>query len=123
MLIGELAQATGISKDTLRFYEQMGLIHAGERPAGSRRYKDFSEQTIHRLTLIQRAKKLGFTLNQIQQTLDSWTSGKLSYAEKIQILEDKMADIDNQVAELYAMKAYLEEKRAFVQQQASSNAS
>ena len=44
MLIGELAEVSGLSKDTIRFYEKIGLIQAGDRIAGTRRYKEFSEQ-------------------------------------------------------------------------------
>ncbi|MGF1518891.1 MAG: MerR family DNA-binding transcriptional regulator [Nodosilinea sp.] len=40
MLIGELAKQTGLSKDTIRFYEKMGLIAASHRPAGTRFYKE-----------------------------------------------------------------------------------
>ena len=115
MLIGELAVASGLSKDTIRFYEKIGLIRAGDRIAGTRRYKEFSEQTVNRLSLIQKAKRLGFTLNEIKQTLDSWQDGSLTNGEKIQIIEEKMADIDEQIAELEGIKDYLDSKRTFLQ--------
>ena len=114
MLIGELSAETGISKDTLRFYEKIGLISAGERRAGTRTYKEFSEGTINRLGLIQKAKKLGFTLNEIRQTLDSWTDGSLSVVEKIALLEEKMTEIDGQIEELKGIKGYLDNKKAFL---------
>jgi len=117
MLIGELAEVSGLSKDTIRFYEKIGLIRAGDRIAGTRRYKEFSEQTIGRLSLIQKAKRLGFTLNQIKQTLDSWQDGTLSIAQKIQIIEEKTSDIDRQIAELEGIKDYLNSKRMFLQTQ------
>lgn len=122
MLIGELASASGISKDTIRFYEKIGLISAGERKAGSRTYKEFDPTVLARLSLIQKAKRLGFTLNQIRQTLDSWQNGELSYAEKIQIIEDKMDDIDTQIEELLGIKSYLNSKLIFLQQELARTA-
>lgn len=118
MLIGEVAAASGLSKDTIRFYEKIGLIRAGNRIAGTRRYKEFSPSTLNRLNLIQKAKRLGFTLNEIKQTLDSWQDGSLSSAQKVQIIEEKMAGIDEQIAELEGIKAYLNNKRTFLQKAA-----
>ena len=46
MLIGELSRKTGLTKDTIRFYEKLGLITAGERQAGTRLYKEFSEEML-----------------------------------------------------------------------------
>ena len=122
MLIGELSTASGISKDTIRFYEKIGLISAGERRAGSRTYKEFDPLVLNRLSLIQKAKRLGFKLNEIKQTLDSWQSGELSYAAKMQILEEKMSDIDAQIEQLLSIKAYLGEKLAFLQAESARSA-
>lgn len=115
MLIGELSAKSGISKETIRFYEKIGLIAAGERRAGTRIYKEFSPAIIDRLKLIQQAKKLGFKLSEMKHTLDSWESGKLSKIEKIQIIQQKMADIDTQVEQLGQIKAYLADKLIFLQ--------
>ena len=114
MLIGELSLETGISKDTIRFYEKIGLLSAGERRVGSRTYKEFSDQTVNRLGLIQKAKRLGFTLNEIRQTLDSWTDGSLATDEKVALLEEKMTEIDSQIEELRNIKSYLSSKKAFL---------
>ncbi|MEL6903398.1 MAG: MerR family transcriptional regulator, partial [Cyanobacteria bacterium J06606_4] len=72
MLIGELAKQSNLSKDTIRFYEKIGLLSAGERRAGSRVYKEFPPHTLMRLQLIRQAKKLGFTLSEIKGAIDSW---------------------------------------------------
>lgn len=55
MLIGELAKATGTTKDTIRHYDQMGLLISTERQAGSRSYKDYSQDNIERLDMIRLA--------------------------------------------------------------------
>ena len=69
MLIGELAKHVGTSIDTIRYYEREGLlkpIHI--RDSG---YREFDELSIERLSFILRAKKLGFTLKQIKDLLNS----------------------------------------------------
>lgn len=52
VLMGELARKTGLSKDTIRFYEKIGLITAQEPQAETRFYKEFSEDTVERLFTI-----------------------------------------------------------------------
>lgn len=58
MLIGELAQKTGLSKDTIRFYEKLGLVEATSRQAGTRTYIDFSPEMLERVVLITQGKSL-----------------------------------------------------------------
>jgi MerR family transcriptional regulator, copper efflux regulator len=46
MLIGELSKQTGLSKDTIRFYEKLGLITASNHDMGTKSYKKYSLETI-----------------------------------------------------------------------------
>ena len=68
MLIGELSQQVNLSRDTIRFYEKMELIQPLVRNNG---YKDYPEQTLQQLKLIQTAKNLGFTLAEIKQIINA----------------------------------------------------
>ena len=107
MLMGELAKKTGLSKDTIRFYEKMGLITAQERQAGSRIYKEFGESTISRLQRINRGKVLGFTLNEMRPLLDVWEEGKLPHSEMIAVIEQKLAEIAEKMQQLNEIKTDL----------------
>lgn len=93
MLISELSKKTGLSKDTIRFYEKMGLIAASDRQAGSRIYKKYSVETIERLLMINQGKGLGFTLNEIKQLLDEWGNNAIPKNEQIGIIEHKIEEI------------------------------
>ena len=62
MRIGELAQASAVSRDTLRFYEQRGLI-AAQRSANG--YRDYPAQMVQLVLYIKTAQRLGFTLGEI----------------------------------------------------------
>ena len=107
MLIGELAQKTGLSKDTIRFYEQMGLIIASDRQAGSRTYKEFSVETIERLLLINQGKSLGFTLNEMKQLIDASIDGSLPIEEKIKITKCKLDQVNEKIRQLQAIEIQL----------------
>ena len=107
MLIGELSKKTGLSKDTIRFYEKMGLIVASDRRAGTRIYKEYNPETVERLLMIAQGKGLGFTLNEIKQLLDEWGSGAISKRDQIKIVECKIEEIVEKIRQLDAIKTYL----------------
>lgn len=64
--IGTLGQATGISADTLRYYEKIGLLQDIARQGGQRRY---TAQHLDQLRFIKRAQTMGFSLAEIAQLL------------------------------------------------------
>lgn len=107
MLIGQLAAATGCTRDTLRFYEKLGLIKGPRDRSG---YRHYGPQSLERVQLIQHAKVLGFTLGEIGALLDDWESGRLSIAEKQTIFRDKIVDVEQRIAALKAVRTYLEDK-------------
>lgn len=69
MLIGELSRKTGLSKDTIRFYEKRGMISLGYKQRRANNYKEYSDEVFDRLQVIKRIKHLGFTLNEITDFL------------------------------------------------------
>lgn len=111
MLIGELSRKTGLTKDTIRFYEKMGLITACNRRAGTRLYKEFSEAMLQRLLLISQAKALGFTLNEIKQLVEEWGShSTIPEREQIYIIERKLEEISQKMRQLAEIQSYLTAK-------------
>jgi MerR family transcriptional regulator, copper efflux regulator len=111
MLIGELAQRTGLTKDTIRFYEKMGLITACDQQAGTRLYKEFSEEIMQRLLLINQAKALGFTLNEIKKFVQDWGNhSTIPEREQIRIVERKLEEISQKMRQLTEIQSYLTAK-------------
>jgi MerR family transcriptional regulator, copper efflux regulator len=111
MLIGELAQRTGLTKDTIRFYEKMGLITACDQQAGTRLYKEFSEEIMQRLLLINQAKALGFTLNEIKKFVQDWGNhSTIPEREQIRIVERKLEEISQKMRQLAEIQSYLTAK-------------
>ncbi|MEU1470602.1 MerR family transcriptional regulator [Streptomyces sp. NPDC005761] len=107
MRIGELAAQTGMTRDTLRFYEKMGLI-AGRRLANG--YRDFAPGTVAWLHYVRTAQTLGFSLAEIAQTGEK-LSGAPDVAEALSALfEEKIQLVDARMAQLAALRADLAER-------------
>lgn len=67
MRVGELADRSGLSASTLRYYEKLGLLRPASRNASG--YREYTKETLDQLALIQRAKELGFSLREIRALL------------------------------------------------------
>jgi len=114
MLIGELSKKTGLSKDTIRFYEKLGLIEANARQAGTRTYMEFSPDMLERLVLITQGKALGFTLNEMKHLIETWGTIAMPIAEKLSIIDRKLDEITAKMEQLEEIKQYLLDKRSKV---------
>jgi MerR family mercuric resistance operon transcriptional regulator len=102
MRIGQLAKAAEVNIETVRFYERKGLIQQPLKPFEG--YRDYSSKVLERLLFIKRAKKLGFTLEEIVGLL-SMESAK---CEEIQeMATNKLADIRSRIADLNRMESVL----------------
>ena len=112
MLIGELAAKAGCSRDTIRFYEKVGLVEGARGRTESNNYKHYDEQMVERILLVKQAKLLGFTLDEIQGLLVAWETGSLSGEEKTKLFVDKIALVDQRIAELKRVRNYLKQKLA-----------
>jgi len=86
MLIGELATTSGLSRETLRFYEKLGLIHSRRLPNGYRRY---SPETLTLVMYIRTAQQLGFSLSEIGREIPRLWQGAASDADIAQVLQNK----------------------------------
>ncbi|MFI9804177.1 MerR family DNA-binding transcriptional regulator [Streptomyces sp. NPDC052301] len=104
MRIGELAARTGMSKDTLRFYEKIGLIE-GERLANG--YRDFPPETEIWLQYVRTARTLGFTLAEIARHGERLRGVPDSAAALSALFEEKIQVVDARMAELTALRADL----------------
>lgn len=106
--IGEVADATGFPVTTLRYYEDQGLMPSPARsPAGHRLYSDVH---VERLELMARAKRLGLRLNEAAVLADAWQHEQCSvtHEQLVGLLETKLAEVREQVAELTAFARQLE---------------
>lgn len=105
MMIGEVAKQSGVGIETIRYYEQEGLLQEPERrPSG---YRVYDESAVERLAYIKRAKELGFTLAQIRELLELPFAAHSGCDHIRQRAEAKLADIDSKIRSLQQMKRLL----------------
>ena len=76
MRIGEVAKITGVTKDTIRLYEKMGLIKEASRPFEYNNYKDYNTDHVETIKMIIVMKELGLTLKECKEVIDSIESNK-----------------------------------------------
>jgi len=104
MQIGELATATGLTRDTLRFYEKRGLL-APRR--GANGYRDYPPEAVQWMGYVRTAQSLGFTLSEIEADLPLLGQGDASAPRLREALAAKLREIDRRVEGLAALRQEL----------------
>lgn len=107
MRIGEMASRTGVSRDTIRFYERMGLLDTAAQPHLSNNYKEYSALAVRRIELIAHAKALGFTLKEIAGVIAGWESDSLAADEKSRLIAVKIGEVESKAHSLSVLRAAL----------------
>ena len=106
MLIGELADAAGVTSQAVRFYERKGLLPEAER--GANGYRVYDESTLARLRFIDVAQAAGLTLSEIRSIIDLRDDGTVPCAHVATLIDSKIADVRARIAHLAALQAELE---------------
>ncbi|HHI75857.1 MAG TPA: MerR family transcriptional regulator [Gammaproteobacteria bacterium] len=105
MRIGEVTRRLGISADTLRYYERLGLLPGVPRTAGGARL--YREQDLSRLGFIQRAKAMNFSLEEIAQLLEMRDDPQHARDEVRRLTRDKLASVEAQLERLDLLRREL----------------
>lgn len=116
MKIGELEIRSGASRHTLRYYEQIGLISPLRQ---TNNYRVYTEQTLQDLDFIQRAQSMGFSLGEIGEILDAQRNKLIDCADGAKLIEKKMAEIKQKIANLQSIHRYLDVERAALEASAA----
>ena len=103
--IGEIAAEAGVSAHTLRYYEKIGLLKNIPKDSGGQRVYNASHIT--QIKFIRRAQRMHFSLDEIKQLLllDSQTA--MPKPEVQSLVENKLVQIDHDLAELTLLKSDL----------------
>ncbi|WP_122614392.1 MerR family transcriptional regulator [Pseudomonas viridiflava] len=107
MRIGELAKATEVSRDTLRFYEQRRLIVAQRSANG---YRHYPVETVQLVQFIKVAQRLGFSLNEIGSNVAELWKAPAPDIAIAALLKEKLTLIDTRVAELMGLRSELHQR-------------
>lgn len=107
MLIGELAAACGVSRDTLRFYERQGLVR-GRRLANG--YRDYPPEAAMLVGYIRTASALGFSLAEVGEHLPAIWDAPDPGPAIAAVMRDKLAELDARIVALQALRRQLAER-------------
>jgi MerR family mercuric resistance operon transcriptional regulator len=103
--IGQLAQRAAVNLQTIRYYEREGLLP--EPPRLSSGYRLYTDSTVRRVRFIKRAQEIGFSLAEIRELLSLRADGQRERNEVRAIAQAKIADIEDKMRTLKAMKTVL----------------
>ncbi len=104
--IGEVTDILGLSADTLRYYERIGLLPRVARNAAGIRF--YNDQDISRIKFIQRAQKMNFTLAEIAELLRMRVAPQRARTPVRELTAKKLVEVENQVKELQTLRDELQ---------------
>jgi len=105
LLIGSVAGQTGVSVDTVRHYERKGLLPNVIRDASG--YRRYPAETIDRIRIVRAALAIGFSLDELARVFRQRASGKPPCAYVRDLAIRKLAELDERIAAMNAIRAVL----------------
>ncbi|MEO6799726.1 MAG: MerR family DNA-binding protein [Rhodanobacter sp.] len=102
LTIGAVAKRVGVAIDTIRFYEREGLLPEPLRRASG--YRSYGESTISQLRFIRRAKRLGFTLEEIRELLALSADRQRGVKAVKKRAQQRLAAIEERIVELQRVR-------------------
>lgn len=106
--IGEVAKATGLSIDTIRYYERLGLVEKPVRSDGG--FRLYPKQTIEKLKFIRKAQSLGLTLSKVKQIIRQSEKGLESCCNYVgELFHRKLEELEIKMSELREMRRGLKD--------------
>ena len=103
---GELAVRTGCNIETIRYYEQIGLLPPPPRSQGGHRI--YGQELFKRLNFVRRSRDLGFTIEEIRGLFRLVDGGKYTCAQVETLALDHLGEIRRKISDLKKLKAVLE---------------
>ncbi|MBL8020220.1 MAG: MerR family transcriptional regulator [Leptospirales bacterium] len=109
IFIGQLSTRTGLSRDTLRFYEKEGILRS-KRLANN--YRVYGHDDVDRLRFVENARATGFSLREVKEILDLVGKGRRTCADYEGLAQEKLGELDRKIAMLQQYRSALEKSLA-----------
>lgn len=103
--VKDVVKKTGLTRETLRYYEKTGLLSPPQR--GGNGYRQFTEQDLERLQFILMTKQAGFKIREIRELIGLKNSGEASCRVGRDIALERIRRVDQQIASLRDIRAIL----------------
>lgn len=107
--IGQIARATGVPAKTIRYYEEVGVLPPPRRSAAG--YRQYTEQGVHRLRFVRRARALGLSLRQLRALTAALGDGPRTTVRPrlLVLLRAQRAAVRRRIGELRLLQGQLEQ--------------
>ena len=102
MKIGEIATEAGVTVDTIRFYERVGVLPAPARTESG--YRDYERDTVERIKLTRELQAIGFTLTDAVDALAAHDAGGATCESERWRLQAVLDRVDDKLADLNALR-------------------
>jgi MerR family transcriptional regulator, redox-sensitive transcriptional activator SoxR len=102
--ISEVAREVGLRPSAIRYYEQIGILPPIQRTNGQRRY---DTTYLHRLAVIQRARRTSFTLDEIQELFFGFADGTRAPARWQELSQRKLMELEASIDRIKTMQRLL----------------
>ena len=113
MRISQLAQVTGTTVHALRHYEKCGLLQPVRSANGWREYPPSARREV---VFISMSRAIGFSLREIGEWLPAYRTGRLTLAQLDEVMQNRLAELDRQIAELQRQRQAVADHRVWIGQ-------
>lgn len=107
MNIGEAAEASGVNAKMIRHYESIAVIPKAARSDSG--YRNYTENDVHILIFVRRARNLGFSMKEIKKLVGLWRNKSRASAEVKALALEHIKSLDEKIAQLDAMSKSLKQ--------------
>ena len=105
LLSGALAKSAGVSPDTIRHYEKIGVLPRASRTDSG--YRVYPARALDRVLVVQRALRIGFTLAELAEVLKARDAGGAPCRRVYQLAQDKLRGIEADIEALKRTRRYV----------------
>ncbi len=106
MRIGTVADRSGVTAKTIRYYEDIGVLDVASRSPNG--YRDYPEEVLQRLAFVRSAQAVGLTLAEIRKVIASREKGQAPCDHVLTLVERRSADLDRRISELHQLRGELD---------------
>lgn len=101
MNIGEAAKLSGVNTKLIRHYESIGIIPKASRSESG--YRTYSENEVHILSFVKRARSMGFSMKEIKKLVSLWRNKSRASSEVKNLANKHIEDMEKKIQELQEM--------------------
>ncbi|MFT5915710.1 MAG: DNA-binding transcriptional MerR regulator [Flammeovirgaceae bacterium] len=110
MKIGEIAEKTGVSRDTVRLYEKLGLLSNVTRPYEYNNYKDYGIENVFRIQTIKEMQRIGLKLKECKVVIEALVNNEMGAEKRKLFINHKIEEIKKKITSLEQIKSFLQER-------------